>query len=105
MTNSHRIAGEWWLLPSFHQEHVGYRYMIVVRHEEKLTLRQRVRLHEEFADEFDRLPPSREPSEGWAKYMAEACRTAVQRLRERIMVEEPVANLARERQIPQIPLP
>ncbi|SRR6266567_728731 len=97
-----RIAGWWRLLPSYHDEHVGYRYLVATRHDDDLTLRQRARLQDEFAAEFDQLPPSREPTEGWAKTMAGLCRDIARHLRERAKTEDPTADPARENRLPPI---
>ncbi|HEX4725909.1 MAG TPA: hypothetical protein VH333_25575 [Pseudonocardiaceae bacterium] len=97
-----RVAGWWRLLPSQQEKHIGERFMLATRYQEDLTLRQRARLQEEFADEFDRLPASQEPSEGWAKTMAQLCRDIGQRLRARAAIEQPVVDQARENRIPPI---
>ena len=94
------VAGAWRLWPSYHDEHVGYRYLVATRGQEELTSRQRARLQEEFADEFDRLPPSQEPSDGWAKTMAAQCRTIAQQLRQQAATEDPNPDPARERRLP-----
>lgn len=94
------VAGASRLLPSYHDKHVGYRYLVTTRGQQELTLRQRARLQEEFADEFDRLPPSQEPSDGWAKTMAGLCREIAQQLRERAAIEDPNPDPARERRLP-----
>ena len=60
------------------------------------------RLQDEFADEFDQLPPSREPTEGWAKTMAGLCRDIARHLRERAKTEDPTADPARENRFPPI---
>jgi hypothetical protein len=94
------VAGAWRLLPRYHDEHVGYRYLVATRGQEDLTLRQRARLQEEFAEEFDRLPPSQEPSDGWAKTMAGLCRSIAQQLRDRAAIDNPNPDPARERRLP-----
>lgn len=94
------VAGAWRLLPSYHGEHVGYRYLVATLHEEELTRRQRARLQEEFADEFDRLPPSQEPSDGWAKTMAALCRTIAQQLPQQAATDDPNPDPATERRLP-----
>lgn len=99
-----RVAGWWRLLPSQQTEHIGDRYLLATRREHELTLRQRARLREEFADEFDRLPPSREPWEGWAKTMAGLCRESAGRLRERAAIEDPTVDQRRESRFPPIPI-
>ena len=94
------VAGAWRLSPRHHNEHVGMRYvMATLGEEEDLTLRQRARLREEFAEEFDRLPPHQEPSQGWAKTMAGLCRGIAHQLREQAEIEEPKPDKRKEREL------
>lgn len=65
-------------------------------------MRQRARLYVEFAEEFDRLPPSQEPSDGWAKIMADICRQISEGCLERAKVEDPNPDPGRESRLPPL---
>lgn len=63
-------------------EHVGYRYLRWIHDvEPELTADQKAMGNEAFAAEFESLPASRDPDDGWAESMAYLCRRIARRHR------------------------
>jgi hypothetical protein len=65
-----------------YRNHVGYRFQYwMLDDEPELTAAQKAAAYDQFAAEFEALPPHQEPHEGWADGMAYLCRRAARQHR------------------------